>query len=54
VLHALVANGVDAGSLAASGNGPNNPVATNATPEGQSENRRVELVVTHVVEQVAP
>jgi len=54
VLHALVANGVDAASLASGGNGPNNPVATNATPDGQSENRRVELVVTHVVEQVAP
>ena len=40
--------------LAAGGNGPNNPVATNLTPEGQASNRRVEIVVTHIVQQVAP
>jgi len=54
VLHALVADGVDASMLAAGGNGPNNPVATNLTPEGQASNRRVEIVVTHIVLQVAP
>jgi len=54
VLHALVADGVDASILTAGGNGANNPVATNLTPDGQAANRRVEIVVTHVVEQVAP
>jgi chemotaxis protein MotB len=54
VLHALVADGVDASILTAGGNGVNNPVASNLTPTGQAANRRVEIVITHVVERVAP
>ncbi|HXX40559.1 MAG TPA: flagellar motor protein MotB [bacterium] len=54
VLHALAEDGVDPSGLSASGYGPYHPVATNETPEGQAENRRVEIVVSRLVEQVAP
>lgn len=39
----LTAQGVDATRLVAQGFGPDQPVATNETPEGRQENRRVEL-----------
>jgi len=39
----LTAQGVDATRLVARGFGPDQPVATNDTPEGRQENRRVEL-----------
>jgi outer membrane protein OmpA-like peptidoglycan-associated protein len=42
---ALVKEGVAANRLTAVGVGPQSPVATNDTPEGQAQNRRVELVV---------
>jgi OmpA-OmpF porin, OOP family len=39
----LIARGVSQDRLAARGYGPDRPIATNATPEGQAKNRRVEL-----------
>ncbi len=42
----LVAMGVPAGSLVATGRGESEPRASNATAEGRAANRRVELVLT--------
>ena len=42
----LVNQGVSASSIVSRGFGETNPVSSNATKEGQSENRRVELVVS--------
>lgn len=41
----LVANGVNPARLLTFGAGASNPVATNATPEGRQQNRRVDIVV---------
>ena len=41
----LVAHGVEAGRLSASGAGDTKPVADNATEDGRAKNRRVELVL---------
>lgn len=46
VLAALTAKGVTAGRFEAASGGEGNPTATNATAEGQFENRRTELVIT--------
>ena len=42
----LVQQGINPGAITASGFGKSEPVATNDTPEGRQQNRRVELVVT--------
>jgi outer membrane protein OmpA-like peptidoglycan-associated protein len=52
VMAALVERGVDPARLTAAGVGPDRPIASNATAEGRSRNRRVELYVT-AREQVA-
>jgi outer membrane protein OmpA-like peptidoglycan-associated protein len=39
----LVGNGVDSKRVFVSGMGPDNPIATNDTPEGRQLNRRVEI-----------
>ena len=44
VVKALTQKGIDAKRLAAHGDGPFAPVATNDTDEGRARNRRVELV----------
>ncbi|TDK23064.1 OmpA family protein [Luteimonas aestuarii] len=44
VVDALVAEGIGADRLSASGHGPDTPVADNATEAGRAQNRRVELV----------
>ena len=45
LVDALAKNGIAADRLAAVGVGPLSPVASNDTPEGRAQNRRVELVV---------
>jgi outer membrane protein OmpA-like peptidoglycan-associated protein len=42
---ALVADGIEASRLETASGGESNPVDTNATPAGQAENRRTELIV---------
>ena len=42
----LTSEGVPADSITTKGFGKTNPVASNDTPEGRQENRRVELVVS--------
>jgi len=44
--HLIEMNGVEADRLEAVGYGPDQPVAGNDTPEGRSQNRRVEFVIT--------
>lgn len=46
VAAALTAKGVDKGRITAKSGGERNPDATNATAQGQFENRRSELIVT--------
>lgn len=46
VMQALTGNGIAANRITAVTGGEANPAATNATPDGQFENRRTELVVT--------
>lgn len=41
----LIANGVNPARIATFGAGASNPVATNDTPEGRQQNRRVDIVV---------
>ena len=42
----LVSQGVPAGSVDSKGFGPNDPVASNDTPDGRKQNRRVNMVVS--------
>ena len=42
---ALIAGGVDASKISAEGFGETRPVATNDTPAGRQQNRRVEIVI---------
>lgn len=42
----LVSQGVNLNNVTAQGFGPENPVASNSTPQGRQENRRVDLVVS--------
>jgi chemotaxis protein MotB len=51
VVKLLVTNGVDPQMLSAAGYGPYDPVASNASPDGQSKNRRIEITL---VPNVAP
>jgi hypothetical protein len=46
VLRALVARGLDPDHLGAVAIGKRQPVATNATPEGRTRNRRVEFLLS--------
>lgn len=41
----LQANGVSYGRITTIGQGENNPIASNLTPEGKAQNRRVEIVI---------
>ncbi len=43
VMHAIIAQGIDASRLSSKGHGEEDPVATNDTEEGRAQNRRVEL-----------
>ena len=42
----LVKQGLDAASVTAQGFGPSNPVASNDTPQGRQQNRRVEIIIS--------
>ena len=46
VLSYLVQNGVDASNVSATGYGETNPIASNDTPQGMAQNRRIEFKVT--------
>jgi outer membrane protein OmpA-like peptidoglycan-associated protein len=41
----IVANGVNSARLSTQGKGPTEPIASNATPDGRSQNRRVEIAI---------
>jgi len=43
IMQYFIDKGVDSRNLSATGFGPSNPAATNDTPEGRAQNRRVEL-----------
>ena len=45
IADALVEEGIEASRITASGQGENNPIASNATKEGREKNRRVEITV---------
>jgi len=42
----LIQQGLDAGTITAQGFGPANPVASNETPQGRQQNRRVEIIIS--------
>lgn len=42
----LISKGLNASRFKTKGMGPNDPIATNDTPEGRSKNRRVEFTIT--------
>ena len=42
----LVSQGVPSGSMDSKGFGPNDPIASNDTPDGRKQNRRVNMVVS--------
>lgn len=43
----LVSQGVEASSIVAQGMGESRPIASNDTPEGRANNRRVEIIVSN-------
>lgn len=45
VTSVLIQNGVPSGRVAAYGRGENSPVASNLTPDGRAQNRRVEIFI---------
>ncbi|HJT22968.1 MAG TPA: PorV/PorQ family protein [bacterium] len=53
VMDYLVKNGMDATKLSVVGYGDTKPIASNATPAGRAKNRRVELVVSGVMDATA-
>jgi chemotaxis protein MotB len=54
VVKQLTQEGIDPGSLSAAGYGPYDPVASNATADGQAKNRRIEIsLVPNVAQLVA-
>lgn len=53
VMNYLVRSGMDPSKLSVVGYGETKPIADNATPEGRSKNRRVELVVSGVMDATA-
>ncbi|MDB4964942.1 MAG: hypothetical protein JWN44_631 [Myxococcales bacterium] len=43
----LISQGVDEDHMRAVGRGEDEPVASNATPDGRANNRRVEIIISH-------
>lgn len=54
VANYLIAQGVEPGRLSSRGMGPDQPVASNATEAGRSQNRRVEIKLTPIPGAQAP
>ena len=52
VVNYLVSDGVRSSRVSAKGFGWNDPVASNATPEGRAQNRRVEIYITAAPEMI--
>jgi len=52
VVKFLTSEGVDPSHLSAAGYGPYDPVASNATPDGQAKNRRIEITLVPNVAQL--
>ena len=50
----LAAQGIDPGRMVVKGYGPDRPIADNATREGRSRNRRVEIVIAEGTVAEAP
>ncbi len=48
VANYLIQSGVGGNRISAVGFGPSNPIASNATPEGRAQNRRVEVQISAV------
>jgi chemotaxis protein MotB len=46
VVNYLVSKGVDANLISAKGRGDTHPVASNSSPAGRAQNRRIEIVLT--------
>lgn len=51
VVSYLISQGVDSSRVSARGLGPENPIASNATEAGRSQNRRVEIKLTPIPQQ---
>lgn len=47
----LVTRGIPSDRVTREGYGPSHPIASNATPEGRAQNRRVEIVLSPVTKQ---
>jgi chemotaxis protein MotB len=52
VVKLLVESGVNAGELSAAGYGPYDPIASNASADGQAKNRRIEITLVPYVAQL--
>ncbi|MFQ6547244.1 OmpA family protein [Aestuariibius sp. 2305UL40-4] len=48
VANTLINSGVSPSRISATGRGESQPVATNLTPEGRQQNRRVEVIITPI------
>jgi chemotaxis protein MotB len=53
VVKMLTADGVDPSALSAAGYGPYDPVASNANPDGQAKNRRIEITLVPYIPALA-
>jgi chemotaxis protein MotB len=54
VVRAFIADGVAPGRLSGALYGAENPTASNATPEGRSRNRRVDVILTRLHPEPQP
>lgn len=52
VVKVLVENGVSPQNIVAAGHGEYLPISSNATPEGKSENRRIEIVLLPKLDEI--